>query len=158
MYTLAETIRDGIRYTLHHDDMDTAELLRDYEDCIPNVLAVQSWSRWGWWTVWARDGVEVIGRHYDDDEENRDANPARGIFLHRECGYSQGDIIRIAHDGTLSPGDAELIRSLVFDGVAYAIAEKWTDTGFETIDSISGLNLMDGPEQTLDYAIEEFLL
>ena len=100
--TLAETIRDGIRYSLHHDDWDTAALLRDYADIIPDALAVQ-------------------------------------------------------HNGTLSQFSADLIRSLVFDGVAYATAERWTAEGFVVIDSISGISLMDGPEQTLEYAIDEFL-
>ena len=157
MYTLAETVRDGIRYTLHYDEWDTASLLRDYADCIPDALAVQRWGRWGWWDVWAREGIEILGRHYDDEDERAD-NLARGIHLHYANGYCQGDAIRIAHDGTLSQFSADLIHSLVFDGVAYAIAEKWTDTGFEVIDSISGLNLMDGPEQTLAYAIDEFLI
>ena len=148
MYTLAETIRDGIRYTLHCDDMDTAALLRDYEDIITDALAVQSWEDYrGWRTLWSR---------YDNGDE-RAANLANGIHLHYANGYCQGDVIRIAHNGDLTRETAELIRSLVFDGVAYAVAETWTDTGFETIDSISGLNLMDGPEQTLDYAIDEFL-
>ena len=157
MYTLAETVRGGIRYTLHQEAWDTASLLRDYADCIPDALAVQRWGRWGWWDVWAREGIEILGRHYDDEDE-RAANLARGIHLHYANGYCQGDVIRIAHDGTLSQFSADLIHSLVFDGVAYAIAEKWTDTGFEVIDSIRGLNLMDGPEQTLDYAIDEFLI
>ena len=153
---LAETIRDGIRYTLHCDDMDTAALLRDYEDIITDALAVQFWDRWGWRTLWAREGVEIVGDRYDDSWE-RAENLARGIHLHYAAGHSQGDVIRIAHDGTLSQFSAELIHSLAFDGIAYAVAERWTDAGFETIDSISGLNLMDGPEQTLDYAIAEFL-
>ena len=156
MYTLAETIRDGIRYTLHCDDMDTAALLRDYEDIITDALAVQIWHRWEWHTIWTRDGVEIVGSRYDDDDE-RAANLARGIHLHYANGYSQGDVIRIAHNGDLTRETADLIRSLVFDGVAYAIAERWTDNGFEVIDSISGLNLMDGPEQTLAYAIDEYL-
>ena len=154
MYTLAETIRDGIRYTLHHDDWNTGTLLCDFADCIPDALAVQSWSRLGWSDVWAREGIEIIGRRYDNDVE-RAANLERGIHLHYESGYSQGDVIRIAHNGTLSQFSADLIHSLVFDGVAYAVAEKWTDTGFEVIESIGGLNLMDGPEQTLDYAIND---
>ena len=156
MTTLAETIREGIRYSLQHNGWDTAALLRDYADIIPDALAVQSWTRWGWHTVWTRDDIEIIGVH-NDDEEERAANLARGIHLHYANGYCQGDVIRIAHDGTLSQFSAELIRSLVFDGVAYAIAEKWTANGFEVIDSISDINLMDGPEQTLDYAIDEFL-
>ena len=157
MYTLAETIRDGIRYTLHHDDWDTAALLRDYADCIPDALAVQYWEDYrGWLTIWARDGVGIIGRRYDNDVE-RAANLERGIHLHYESGYSQGDAIRIAHDSTLSQFSADLIHSLVFDGVAYAIAEKWTDDGFEVINSIGGLTLRDGPEETLDYAIREYL-
>ena len=153
---LAEIVRDGIRYTLHRDDRLTADLLRDYADIIPDALAVQSWNRWGWDDVWERDGVAVIGDCYDDDDE-RAANLERGIQLHYEAGYCQGDVIRIAHDGTLSRESVDLIHSLVFDGVAYAVAERWTDDGFEVIDSISGLNLMDGPEQTLNYAIDEFL-
>ena len=157
MYTLAETIRDGIRYRLYQDAWNTGALLRDYADCIPSALAVQRWADYhGWHTVWNRDGVDIIGRRYDNDAE-RAANLERGIHLHYESGYSQGDAIRIAHDGTLSQFSADLIHSLVFDGVAYAVAEKWTDTGFEVINSISGLNLMDGPEQTLNYAIDEFL-
>ena len=152
MHTLAETIKDGIRYSLHPDDMDTAALLREYADCIPDALAVQSWDRWGW----SRDGVEIIGGRYDDEAE-RAANLARGIHMHYESGYSQGDVIRIAHNGTLSQFSAELIHSLVFDGVAYAVAERWTDTGFEVIDSISGLNLMDGRDATLDRAINDYL-
>ena len=154
MDTLAETIRGGVRYSLHYDDWDTAALLRDYYNEV--VLAVQSWDGWGWLTIWERDGVEIIGHRYDDDEE-RTANLTRGIHLHYECGYSQGDVLRIAHNGALSQESADLIHSLIYDGVAYATAERWTDTGFEVIDSISGLNLMDGPEQTLEYAIEEFL-
>ena len=141
MYTLAETIRDGIRYTLHYDDWDTAALLRDYADIIPDALAVQLWSRWGWHTVWTCDDIDI----------------ALGIHLHYATGYCQGDVIRIAHNGTLSRESAELIRSLVFDGVAYATAERWTAEGFVVIDSISGISLMDGPEQTLEYAIDEFL-
>ena len=157
MYTLAETIRDGIRYSLRYEGVDTAALLRDYADVIPDALAVQRWEDYhGWHTIWARDGVGIIGRRYDNDVE-RAANLERGIHLHYVAGYSQGDAIRIAHDGTLSQFSAELIHSLAFDGIAYAVAERWTDNGFETIDSISGLNLMDGPEQTLDYAIAEFL-
>lgn len=156
MYTLAETIRGGIRYTLHHEHLDTGTLLRDYADCITDALAVQSWDRWGWSTVWAREGVEIIGGRYDDDEE-RQTNLERGIHLRYAEGYSQGDAIRIAHDGTLSQSSAELIRSLVFDGVAFAKAEKWTDTGFETIDAISGLTLLDGPEETLARAIDDYL-
>ena len=140
MYTLAETIRDGIRYSLHYDDWDTAALLRDYADIIPDALAVQSWTRWGWHTVWTRDD-----------------NLALGIHLHYATGYCQGDVIRIAHNGTLSQFSADLIRSLVFDGVAYATAERWTAEGFVVIDSTSGISLMDGPEQTLEYAIDEFL-
>lgn len=158
MYTLAESIRDGIRYTLRQDTWDTAALLCDYEDIITDARAVQRWEDYhGWRTIWARAGAGILGRRYDDESE-RAANLALGIHLHYMHGYSQGDVIRIAHNGTLSDWDAELIRSLVFDGVAYAIAERWTNTGFEVINSISGLNLMDGPEQTLDYAIEEFLL
>ena len=156
MTTLAETIREGIRYSLHPDDMDAAALLSDYEDYNEDVLAVQSWDRWEWRTVWARDGVEIIGGRYDDDEE-RTANLALGIRLHYEAGYSQGDVIRIAHNGALSQESADLIHSLVFDGVAYAKAERWTDTGFETIAAIGGLDLMDGPEETLDRAISEYL-
>lgn len=156
MFTLAETIRDGIRYSLHSDDMDATTLLRDYADCFPNVLAVQSWDRGGWHTVWARDGVEIIGGRYDDGAE-RQTNLERGVHLHYESGYSQGDVIRIAHNGTLSDGDAELIRSLVFDGIAYAVAEKWTNSGFGVIDSIGGLTLMDGPEETLNDAVSEYL-
>ena len=156
MYTLAETIRDGIRYSLRYDDLDTPALLRDYADYNEGVLAVQSWGRWGWHTVWARDGVAVVGNRYDDSWE-RAVNLGLGIQLHYEAGYSQGDVIRIAHNGTLSQESAELIRSLVFDGVAYAVAERWTAEGFKVIDSISGINLMDGPEQTLEYAIDEFL-
>ena len=158
MYTLAETIRDGVRYSLHYDGWDTAALLRDYVDIIPDALAVQAWVRRGWWCdVWSRDGVEIIGHRYDDESE-RAANLARGIHLRYMRGYHQGDVIRIAHDGTLSEFSAELIRSLVFDGIAYAVSERWTDDGFEVIDSIGGLNLMDGPEQTLEYAIDEFLV
>ena len=157
MYTLAETIRDGIRYSLRYEGVDTAALLRDYADVITDALAVQYWGDYhGWQTIWTRDGVGIIGRRYDNDVE-RAANLERGIHLHYANGYCQGDVIRIAHDGTLSQFSAELIHSLVFDGVAYAVAERWTDTGFEVIDSIGGLNLMDGPEQTLDYAIAEFL-
>ena len=152
MTTLAETIRDGIRYSLHYEDWDTAALLRDYED----VLAVQSWDGWGWLTIWERDGVEIIGHRYDDDEE-RTANLTRGIHLHYESGYSQGDVLRIAHNGTLSQESADLIHSLIYDGVAYAKAERWTDTGFEVIDSIGGLTLMGGPEETLDRAISDYL-
>ena len=37
---LAETIRDGIRYTLHHDDWDTEALLRDYEECLVGYYGV----------------------------------------------------------------------------------------------------------------------
>ena len=154
--TLAETIRDGIRYSLHYDDWDTETLLRDYEDCIPDALAVQLWSRWAWHDVWSRDGVAVIGDWYNDEDE-RAANLALGIHLHYATGYCQGDVIRIAHNGTLSQFSADLIRSLVFDGVAYATAERWTAEGFVVIDSISGISLMDGPEQTLEYAIDEFL-
>ena len=153
---LAETIRGGIRYSLHYDDWDTAALLRDYADCNEGVLAVQSWDGWGWLTIWERDGVEIIGHRYDDDEE-RTANLARGIHLHYDNGYSQGDVIRIAHNGNLTRETTELIRSLVFDGTAYAVAERWTDTGFEVIDAIGGLTLMGGPDQTLDYAIREYL-
>ena len=156
MYTLAEKIRDGIRYTLHPDDWDTAALLRDYADIIPDALAVQYWSDWEWHTVWSRDDIDIIGGCYDDEEE-RAANLANGIHLHYMHGYSQGDVIRIAHNGDLARETADLIHSLAFDGVAYAVAERWTADGFEVIDSISGLNLMDGPEQTLDYAIDEFL-
>ena len=158
MYTLAETVRDGIRYTLRQDAWDTGTLLRDYEDIITDALAIQSWEDYhGWRTIWSRDGVEIIGHRYDNEDE-RAANLARGIHLHYANGYCQGDVIRIAHNGTLSQFSADLIHSLVFDGVAYAIAEKWTDTGFEVIDSISGLNLMDGPEQTLAYAIDDLLV
>ena len=153
---LAETIRDGIRYSLHQDDWETEALLRDYEAVITDALAVQSWSMWGWHTVWAREGIEIIGSRYDNAEE-RTANLALGIHLHYANGYCQGDVIRIAHNGALSQESAELIHSLVFDGLAYATAERWTDTGFEVIDSMGGLNLMDGPEQTLSYAIDEFL-
>ena len=156
MYTLAETVRDGIRYTLHQDAWGTAALLRDYADCIPDALAVQSWGSWGWWDVWSRDGIDILGHRYDDEDE-RAANLACGIHLHYANGYSQGDVIRIAHDGTLSQFSAELIHSLVFDGIAYATAERWTDNGFEVIDSVGGLNLMDGPEETLEYAIREYL-
>ena len=153
MCTLAETIKGGIRYTLHYDDWDTAALLRDYNE---DVLAVQSWDGWGWLTIWERYGVEIIGHRYDDDEE-RTANLTRGIHLHYESGYSQGDVLRIAHNGTLSQESADLIHSLIYDGVAYAKAERWTDTGFEVINSIGGLDLMDGPEETLDRAISEYL-
>ena len=156
MHTLAETIKDGIRYSLHPDDMDAAALLRDYADYNEDVLAVQSWGHWGWHTVWARDGVEIIGGRYDDEGE-RTANLTRGIHLHYAAGYCKGDVIRIAHNGALSQESAELIHSLVFDGVAYAKAERWTDTGFETIAAIGGLDLMDGPEETLDRAISEYL-
>lgn len=156
MHTLAETIREGIRYSLHADDMDTAALLREYADCFPNVLAVQSWDRWEWHTVWAREGAEIIGGRYDDDGE-RAANLALGIHLHYMHGYSQGDAIRIAHNGSIFQYNTELIHSLVFDGVAYAKAERWTDTGFEIINSIGGLTLLNGPVETLDYAIEEYL-
>ena len=156
MYTLAETVRDGIRYRLYHDDWDTAALLRDYAACIPDALAVQSWTRWGWHTVWTRDDIDIIGGCYDDEEE-RSANLALGIHLHYATGYCQGGVIRIAHNGTLSRESAELVRSLVFDGVAYATAERWTDTGFETVAAIGGLTLMGGPDQTLEYAIDEFL-
>ena len=157
MYTLAETIRDGIRYSLRCDGWNTGALLCDYVDCIPDALAVQRWVDYhGWQTIWTRDGVEIIGHRYDNAGE-RTANLALGIHLHYESGYSQGDVIRIAHNGTLSQFIADLINSLVFDGVAYAVAERWTDSGFEVINSISGLNLMDGPEQTLNYAIDEFL-
>ena len=155
MYTLAETIRDGIRYRLCPDDVDTAALLRDYADIITDALAVQLWSRWAWHDVWSREGVVVIGDWYDDEDE-RDANLERGIHLHYMHGYCNGDAIRIAHNGDLTRETAELIHSLVFDGVAYAVAERWTDTGFEVIDSISGLTLMDDPEQTLDYAIDDY--
>ena len=155
MYTLAETIRDGIRYRLYQDAWYTGDLLRDYVEIITDALAVQYWEDYrGWRTIWARDGVGIIGRRYDNPAERAD-NLARGIHLHYENGYSQGDVIRIAHDGTLSEFSADLIHSLVFDGVAYAVAEKWTDTGFEVINSIGGLNLMDGPEQTLEYAIND---
>ena len=156
MYTLAETIRDGIRYSLHCDDWNTGALLRDYADVITDALAVQIWHRWEWHTIWARDDIDIIGVRYDNAGE-RAANLACGIHLHYESGYSQGDVIRIAHNGTLSQKSADLIHSLVFDGVAYAIAEKWTDTGFEVIESLGGLTLMDGPEETLDYAIREYL-
>lgn len=156
MYTLAETIRDGVRYRLYPDARDTAALLRDYADIITDALAVQSWDRWGWHTVWARDDIDIIGGCYNDDGE-RAANLACGVHLHYATGYCQGDVVRIAHNGTLSQFSAELIHSLVFDGVAYAVAERWTNNGFEVIDSTSGLNLMDGPEQTLNYAIDEFL-
>ena len=156
MYTLAETIRDGIRYRLYQDAWYTGALLRDYADCIPSALAVQRWADYhGWHTVWNRDGVEIIGHRYDNPGECA-ANLERGIHLYYVNGYCQGDVIRIAHDGTLSREDADLIHSLVFDGVAYAVAEQWTDDGFETIDSIGGLTLMDGPEQTLDYAIDDY--
>ena len=153
---LAEIVRDGIRYTLHQDDWDTEALLRDYADIIPDALAVQSWSMWGWHTVWTRDDIDILGHRYDDESE-RAANLALGIHLHYENGYCQGDVIRIAHNGTLSQESADLIHSLVFDGVAYAVAETWTDTGFEVIESLGGLTLMDGPEETLDYAIREYL-
>ena len=153
---LTELVRDGIRYSLHHDDWDTAALLRDYADIIPDALAVQSWADMEWHTIWTRDDTEILGHRYDDESE-RSANLARGIHLHYMPGYSQGDVIRIAHDGALSQESADLIHSLVFDGIAYAKAERWTDTGFEVIDSIGGLNLMDGPEQTLEYAIREYL-
>ena len=156
MFTLAETIRDGIRYSLHPDDMDAAALLRDYAECIPEALAVQSWGYRGWHTVWARDGADILGHQYDDEAE-RAANLARGIHLHYDNGYSQGDVIRIAHNGALSQESADLIHSLVFDGLAYAKAERWTDTGFEVINSIGGLDLMDGPDATLDLAINEYL-
>ena len=156
MHTLAETIKGGIRYSLHPDDMDTAALLRDYEDYNEGVLAVQSWDRWGWHTVWAREGIEIIGSCYDDEAE-RAANLARGIHLHYAAGYCKGDVIRIAHNGALSQESADLIHSLVFDGVAYAKAERWTDTGFEVINSIGGLDLMDGPDATLDRAINDYL-
>ena len=156
MCTLAETVQDGIRYTLHCDGWDTAALLRDYEDCLPGALAVQSWDRFGWWTIWARKGEVVIGYRYDD-EEDRAANLARGIHFHYAAGYSQGEVIRIAHNGSLARETAELIHSLVFDGVAFAIAEEWTNSGFKVIDSIGGLTLMDGPEETLEYAIREYL-
>ena len=153
---LAETIRGGIKYTLHRDDWDASALLRDYAYCIDDALAVQSWGWWEWRTLWSRDGVAVIGDRYDDEGE-RAANLARGIHLHYAAGYSQGDFIRIAHNGDLTRETVELIRSLVFDGVAYAVAEEWTDDGFEVIGSISGLTLMDGPEETLEYAIREYL-
>ena len=156
MTTLAETIREGIRYSLQHNGWDTAALLRDYADIIPDALAVQSWTRWGWHTVWTRDDIEIIGVHYDDEEE-RAANLARGIHLHYANGYCQGDVIRIAHDGTLSQESADLIHSLIYDGVAYATAERWTAVGFVVIDSIGGLTLMAGPEETLDLAISEYL-
>ena len=156
MYTLAETIRDGVRYSLHQDDWDAAALLRDYVDCIEDALAVQSWNRWGWSDVWARDGVDIVGHRYDDEDEMT-ANLACGIHLHYANGYCQGDVIRIAHDGDLTRETAELIHSLVFDGVAYAVAERWTDNGFEVIDSIGGLTLMDGPEETLESAIADYL-
>ena len=154
--TLAETIRDGIRYSLKQDVWDTETLLRDYEDCIPDALAVQLWSRWAWHDVWSRDGVAVIGDWYNDEDE-RAANLANGIHLHYMHGYCKGDAIRIAHNGDLARETADLVHSLVFDGVAYAMAEEWTDTGFEVIDSIGGLTLMDGPEETLEYAIREYL-
>ena len=156
MITLAETIRDGIRYSLHYDDWDAATLLRDYADCIPDAIAVQSWDRWGWHTVWAREGIEIIGSRYDDEGE-RTANLTRGIHLHYAAGYCKGDVIRIAHNGALSQESADLIHSLVFDGVAYAKAERWTDTGFEVINSIGGLDLMDGPDETLARAINDYL-
>ena len=140
--TLAETIRDGIRYSLHYDDWDTAALLRDYADIIPDALAVQSWTRWGWHTVWSRDDIDII---------------ALGIQLHYATGYCQGDVIRIAHNGTLSQFSADLVHSLVFDGIGSAVAEKWTAEGFVVINSISGISLMDGPDQTLEYVIDEFL-
>ena len=156
MFTLAETIRDGVRYSLKQDVWDTAALLRDYEDIITDALAVQSWEDYrGWRTLWARDGVDIVGHRYDNHSE-RAVNLGRGIHLHYENGYSQGDAIRIAHSGTLSRETADLIQSLVFDGVAYAIAEEWTDTGFEVIDSISGLTLMGGPEETLNSAIDDY--
>ena len=154
MYTLAETIRDGVRYSLHYDDWDTAALLRDYYN--EDVLAVQSWDGWGWLTIWERYGVEIIGHCYDDEEE-RAANLALGIHLHYATGYSQGDVIRIAHNGALSQESADLIHSLIYDGVAYATAERWTAVGFVVIDSIGGLTLMGGPEETLNYAIREYL-
>ena len=44
-----------------------------------------------------------------------------------------------------------------WDTAAYATAERWTAEGFVVIDSTSGISLMDGPEQTLEYAIDEFL-
>ena len=144
---LAEVVRDGIRYTLHCDYRDTSVLLHDYADCIEDALAVQLWSRWGWSDVWSR---------YDDADEMT-ANLACGIHLHYAAGYSQGDVIRIAHNGALSQESADLIHSIVFDGVAYAVAERWTNTGFEVIDSIGGLTLMDGHEETLEYAIREYL-
>ena len=153
---LAETIRGGIKYTLHPDEWSTAALLRDYAYCIDDALAVQFWDRWGWRTLWAREGVEIVGDRHDDSWE-RAENLARGIHLHYAAGYSQGDVIRTAHNGDLTRETAELIHSLVFDGVAYAMAEEWTDTGFEVIGSISGLTLMDGPEETLEYAIREYL-
>ena len=157
MYTLAETIRDGIRCRLYQDAWYTGDLLRDYADIIADALAVQYWEDYrGWRTIWTRDGVGIIGHRYDNESE-RAANLARGIHLHYANGYCQGDVIRIAHNGTLSQKSADLIHSLVFDGVAYAIAEKWTDTGFEVIESIGGLTLMDGPEETLEYAIREYL-
>ena len=156
MYTLAETIRDGIRYSLHQDDWDAAALLRDYADIITDALAVQSWSRWDWHDVWSRDDIDIVGHRYDDSWE-RAVNLGRGIHLHYAAGYSQGDVIRIAHNGDLTRETAELIHSLVFDGVAYAVAERWTDNGFEVIDSIGGLTLMGGPEETLEYAIREYL-
>lgn len=156
MYTLAETVRDGIRYTLHYDDWSAATLLRDYEDCIPDALAVQLWSRWDWHDIWSRDGVAVIGDWYNDEEELA-ANLANGIHLHYMHGYCKGDAIRIAHNGSLTRETADLVHSLVFDGVAYAMAERWTNSGFEVIDSIGGLTLMDGPEETLDSAIMEYL-
>ena len=146
MYTLAETIRDGIRYTLRQEAWDTAALLRDYADCLPGVAEISSWEVYhGWQSLYLRDGASPV----------IDPNNAQHVTI--LSGYSQGDYVRIIHSGTLSDRDADLIHSLVFDGVAYAIAEKWTDTGFEVINSIGGLNLMDGPEQTLDYAIDEFL-
>ena len=152
---LAETIRDGIRYSLHYDDdWNTAALLREYHN--EDVLAVQSWDGWGWLIIWERDGVEIIGHRYDDDEE-RTANLARGIHLHYDNRYSQGDVIRIAHNGTLSQESADLIHSLIYDGVAYAKAERWTETGFETIAAIGGLDLMDGPDATLDRVINDYL-
>ena len=157
MYTLAETIKDGIRYSLHSDDWDTGALLRDYADCIPSAMAVQRWDYYrGWRTIWTRDGAGILGHRYDDESE-RAANLALGIHLHYANGYCQGDVIRIAHNGTLSREDAELIHSLVFDGVAYAVAEEWTDTGFEVIDSFGGLTLVCGPDETLAYARDNLL-
>ena len=153
---LAEIVRDGIKYSLHYDAWDTEALLRDYEDIITDALAVQSWNRWGWSDVWARDGVDIVGHRYDDEDEMT-ANLALGIHLHYMHGYCKGDAIRIAHNGDLTRETAELIHSLVFDGVAYAVAERWTDNGFEVIDSIGGLTLLDGPEETLESAIAEYL-